>query len=116
MKVYGLTNCRTTRKARTWLTAQHIGYDFHDLKKQGITDQKLAEWDDKVGYEVFLNKRSPVWLRLEPTIREQIKTGTAALELLREKPNIIKRAVMDDGDFLYFGFDEAIYTDHFLNK
>jgi len=29
---------------------------------------------------------------------------------------MIKRPVIEDGDFLFFGFDEKVYQSHFLNK
>ena len=38
MKLYGIPNCNTVKKARDWLDANNITYEFHDFKKQGIDD------------------------------------------------------------------------------
>lgn len=113
MKIYGQTTCKTTRKALTWLNDHHIGYDFHDFRKVGISAEKLQEWDEKVGYQIFLNKKSAGWKQLDPQIKEAVKSSAGALALLQQNPGIIKRAVIEDGDFLFFGFDEVVYENHF---
>ena len=34
--LYGIPNCDTVKKARTWLAAQQLDFTFHDFKKQGL--------------------------------------------------------------------------------
>ena len=113
MKVYGITNCNTVKKALDWLKANHVDYEFHDFKKLGVTPEKLKEWNDKAGYERFLNKQGLTWKQLDPEVKESVKTSTDALQLLQQKTSMIKRPVIEDGDFLYFGFDEGVYKSHF---
>ncbi len=38
--MFGIPNCDTIKKAKKWLEAEDIAYDFHDYRKQGID----AEW------------------------------------------------------------------------
>ena len=38
MKLYGIPNCNTVKKARTWLEAHGVTYEFHDFKKQGVPE------------------------------------------------------------------------------
>lgn len=109
MKVYGITNCNTVKKALDWLKEHHVAYEFHDFKKAGISDEKLQEWDKKAGYEKFLNKQGLTWKQLDPQVKESIKTDADALALLKQKTSMIKRPVIEDGDFLFFGFDENAY-------
>ena len=113
MKVYGIPNCNTVKKALDWFKANNIMYEFHDFKKLGASDQKLAEWDSKAGYEKFLNKQGLTWKQLDPAVKESIKTKADALQLLEQKTSMIKRPVIEDGEFLFFGFDEAVYKQHF---
>jgi len=113
MKVYGITNCNTVKKALDWFKANHVDYEFHDFKKLGITMDKLQEWDTKAGYEKFMNKQGLTWKQLDPEEKESIKTKTDALQLLQQKTSMIKRPVIEDGDFLFFGFDERVYQQHF---
>ncbi len=110
MKVYGITNCNTVKKALDWLKANHIEYEFHDFKKLGVSEEKLGEWNEKVGYEKFLNKQGLTWKQLDPAVKESIKTSNDALKLLQQKTSMIKRPVIENGEFLFFGFDEDVYS------
>lgn len=114
MKVYGITNCDTVKKALNWFKANDIAYEFHDFKKLGISTEKLEEWDNKAGYEIFLNKRGTTWKQLDETTKENVRSKEDALQLLQQKTSMIKRPVIEDGDFLLFGFDEPAYKGHFL--
>jgi Spx/MgsR family transcriptional regulator len=113
MKVYGIPNCNTVKKALDWFKANNIMFEFHDFKKLGVTEAKLTEWDSKAGYEKFLNKQGLTWKQLDPAVKDSIKTKADALQLLQQKTSMIKRPVIEDGDFLFFGFDEAVYQQHF---
>lgn len=114
MKVYGIPNCDTVKKALNWFKANNVMYEFHDLRKLGISAEKLAEWDKKAGYEKFINKQSATWRELDAHIKDNIKSNTDALQLLEQKTSMIKRPVVEDGGFLSFGFDEKLYEEHFL--
>ncbi len=114
MKIYGITNCNTVKKAVDWLKANKVPYEFHDFKKFGISVEKLNEWDKKVGYEKFMNKQGLTWKQLAPEIKESIKTSMDALKLLQQKTSMIKRPVIEDGDFLFFGFDENVYSNKLI--
>jgi len=115
MKVYGITNCNTVKKALDWFKNNQVVYEFHDFKKLGISPEKLQEWDTKAGYEKFMNKQGLTWKQLDQETKDSIKTKEDALQLLQHKTSMIKRPVIEDGGFLYFGFDEAAYKQH-LNK
>jgi Spx/MgsR family transcriptional regulator len=113
MKVYGIKNCNTVQNALDWLKANHVEYEFHDFKKLGISDEKLNEWNDKAGYEKFLNKQGLTWKQLDPEVKGSVKSANEALPLLTQKTSMIKRPVIEDGSFLFFGFDENVYENHF---
>jgi len=114
MKVYGITNCNTVKKALDWFKANNVAYEFHDFKKLSISADKLAEWSAKVGYEKLMNKQGLTWRQLDPAVKDGITNQQAAFDLLQQKTSIIKRPVIEDGDFLFLGFDEATYAGHFV--
>ncbi len=101
MKVYGITNCNTVKKALDWLKANNVTYEFHDFKKLGVSAEKLNEWDSKAGYEKFMNKQGLTYKQLDPVVKEGIKTKDDALALLQQKTSMIKRPVIENGDFLF---------------
>lgn len=114
MKVYGITNCNTVKKALDWLKANNVAYEFHDFKKLGISAEKLQEWDAKAGYEKFMNKQGLTYKQLDPEVKAGIKTREDALRLLQQKTSMIKRPVIEKDGCLFFGFDEAFYTKELL--
>ena len=113
MTVYGITNCDTVKKALTWLKANNVDFEFHNFKTEGISTKKLKEWDKKAGYEAFLNKKSSTWKDVPDEVKQTITSAEAAFSLIQEKTSMIKRPVIEDGKFLFFGFDEAVYRKHF---
>lgn len=114
MKVYGIKNCSTVKKALDWLTHHHIQYEFHDFNKSGITEEKLYEWGQKVHWELLINKRGTTWKKLDNETQESVTTPEAAFSLLKEKTSMIKRPVIENGDVLLLGFNEAEYSEKLI--
>lgn len=110
MKLYGIPNCGTVKKARTFLAERGIAYDFHDFKKQGVTETLLIGWMQQVGWQKLLKKTGPTWCQLPDDVKASVRDDTSALALMLEKPNVIKRPVLEqDGKILATGFAEADY-------
>ncbi len=114
MKVYGIPNCDTVKKALDWFKANEVAYEFHDFKKLGISADKLEEWAAKAGYEKILNLQSSTFKALDQAVKDSTTTKAGAFDLVQQKTSIIKRPVIEDGDFLFFGFNADAYASHFL--
>jgi Spx/MgsR family transcriptional regulator len=100
---YGIPNCDTVKKARKWLEAEGIGYDFHDYKKEGADPEKLHAWSEKAGWEVLLNKRGTTFRKLDEADRADIDQAKA-VRLMSEHPSLIKRPVVEHDGGLLVGF------------
>ena len=110
MKLYGIPNCNTVKKARTWLETHGVAYEFHDFKKHGVTQTLLSGWLKQIGWQKLLKKTGPTWGQLPDEVKTSIKDDVSALALMLEKPNIIKRPVLErNGTVLATGFNEADY-------
>ncbi len=110
MIVYGIKNCDTVKKALTWLKENNKAFDFHDYKKEGISEAKLKEWCKQVGWEVLLNKRGTTWKQLSDEAKEAVTGEAKSILLMKEKTSIIKRPLIEkDGKVLVVGFDEKAY-------
>jgi Spx/MgsR family transcriptional regulator len=94
IKLYGIPNCNTVKKARVWLDNHAISYVFHDFKKQGVSEEMLIAWLKQVGWQKLLKKTGPTWGQLPDTFKASIKDDQSALALMLEKPNVIKRPVL----------------------
>jgi len=110
VKLYGIPNCGTVKKARAWLDEQGVSYEFHDFKKQGVTEALLSGWLQQVGWQKLLKKTGPTWGQLPDTVKASIKDDASALALMQEKPNVIKRPVLEHKDkVLATGFNVTDY-------
>jgi len=110
MKLYGIPNCGTVKKARTWLDERDIDYEFHDFKKQGVTASLLSGWLQQIGWQRLLKKTGPTWGQLPDAVKASIQDDASALALMLEKPNVIKRPVLEHrGKVLATGFNETAY-------
>ena len=77
MKLYGIRNCDTVKKARNWLDEQGIPYEFHDFKKDELNEAQLSQWENAVGWERLLNRRGTTWRKLSDEVRDTIGAQSA---------------------------------------
>lgn len=110
MKVYGIKNCNTVAKALSWLKENQIDFEFHDFKKLGISESKLKEWADQLGWEALINKRGTTWKKLDAETQNSIVTEESAFAILEQNTSMIKRPVIETDDNLLLGFDEEKYN------
>jgi arsenate reductase (glutaredoxin) len=105
IKIYGIKNCDTVKKALNWLTSHNIEYDFHDYKKQGVDQKKLSAFVEKFGFEKIVNRKGTTWRQLDKAEQEKVVDNKSALELMLAKPSVIKRPIVDLGNQQLVGFD-----------
>ena len=106
--IYGIKNCDTMKKARTWLDKAGVAYEFHDYKAAGIDKASLEAWAGKVGWDVLLNKSGTTFRKLSEADRATINEKKA-IALMIDQPSMIKRPVLDIGGKLLVGFKPAEY-------
>jgi len=107
--LYGIINCDTMKKARTWLDKHQDAYEFHDYKKEGITREKLIAWAGAVGWEVLLNRAGTTFRNLPETAKADLDAAKA-IRLMLEQPSMIKRPVLERGKTLLVGFSPEKYA------
>lgn len=109
IRMYGIKNCDTIKKARTWLDAHGVAYDFHDYKASGIDAATLRGWVDEHGWEVILNRAGTTFKAL-PDADKQGIDAEKAIALMVASPSMIKRPVLDLGDRRLVGFKPDAYA------
>lgn len=106
--LYGIPNCDTVKKARTWLDTHGVAYEFFDFKKRGAPEQRLAAWVKAVGWEPLVNARGTTWRKLDEATRAAVMDAPGAIALMLASPSVIKRPVVDWADgSVSVGFDDA---------
>jgi Spx/MgsR family transcriptional regulator len=113
MKVYGIPNCNTVKKARDWLESHGLTYEFHDYKKQGVPEALMKKLLKAHGHETLINRKGPTWRNLPDAVKASVTDATSALPVMAANSSVIKRPIIErDGQYL-FGFDEAAYEAFF---
>ena len=112
IKMYGIPNCYTIKKARKWLTENGVDYEFHNYKKAGVPEEELKLWVKTIGWEILLNRRGTTWRKLDDRVKENIDEASA-IQVMIENPSAIKRPALEIDDQLLVGFSEDAYREAF---
>jgi arsenate reductase (glutaredoxin) len=110
--IYGIKNCDTMKKARSWLDDRDVAYSFHDYKAAGIERGVLEGWTRKVGWETLLNRAGTTFRKLPDAKKAGLDEGRA-VALMLAQPSMIKRPVLDVSGALIVGFKPEIYATTF---
>ena len=108
MKIYGIKNCDTVKKAIKWLTDNGFQPQLHDYRVDGLDVQWLTEMADNFGWENLVNKRSTTWRGLSDEVKNNLDRELA-LKVLTEQPTLIKRPIVIHNDVALLGFDANDY-------
>ena len=111
----GIANCDTVRKARAWLGARGVAYDFHDFKRMGVDELALGRWIDRFGWEALLNRHGTTFRKLPESERADLDTDKATALMLAH-PSAIRRPVLEAGALLLVGFTPARYEEAGLGR
>ncbi|MGZ5201969.1 MAG: ArsC family reductase [Telluria sp.] len=109
--LYGIPNCDTVKKARTWLADNGHDFSFHDFKKQGLDRATVAQWLEQLQWEVLVNRKGLTWRNLTDEQKAAVTDKASALELMLSNPSVIKRPVLDNGGTFSVGFSADQYRD-----
>jgi arsenate reductase len=110
LTLYGISNCDTVRKARRWLDAAGVVYDFHDFRQDGTDPETVQRWLETRGWEALVNRRSTSWKALSEEDRIAMDQERA-LRAILDTPTLIKRPVLVGDGLLEFGFSEKRYQE-----
>ncbi|WP_439500492.1 ArsC family reductase [Aminobacter ciceronei] len=108
IKMYGIKNCDTIKKARTWLEGHGVAYDFHDYKASGIDRKSLESWVKEFGWETVLNRAGTTFKKLPDAEKEGLD-AEKAITLMLAQPSMIKRPMLDLGSHRLVGFKPEAY-------
>jgi arsenate reductase len=106
--LYGIKNCDTVKKARSWLDNNGIEYKFHDYRVDGLAIEQLQSFAAGLGWDAMLNRSSSSWRQLSLDQQRNLDEAKA-LELMLALPTLIKRPILEVGNELIIGFKPDQY-------
>ena len=111
--LYGIPNCDTVKKARSWLTLHAQPFDFHDFKKQGLDRAHVAAWLEQLDWTVLVNRKGTTWRALADERKAAVVDAASALELMLDFPSVVKRPVLQEANNVSVGFSDEKYRQIF---
>ena len=117
VRLFGIPNCDTVKKARTWLADKGLEFVFWDFKKQGVPAAELANWAHALGWEPLLNRKCTTWRKLDAATQQAVVDAASAMQLMQSQPSVIKRPVVcwPDGS-VSVGFDTNVWAQRIAGK
>jgi Spx/MgsR family transcriptional regulator len=112
VKIYGIKNCDTMKKAFDWLKAHGVDYEFHDYKASGIDEASLKAWCAEFGWDKVLNRAGTTFKSLPDADKADLDEARA-IRLMLAQPSMIKRPVLVSGGRLTLGFKPDQYAAFF---
>ncbi|MBW6526077.1 ArsC family reductase [Sphingomonas sp. RHCKR7] len=106
--IYGIPNCDTVKKARTWLADHAVAHRFHDFRKDGLDPALLDAWLDRLGWEMLLNRAGTTFRKLPEEQRTGLDRARAAALMLAQ-PAMIRRPVLVHDGTVEVGFRPERY-------
>lgn len=98
LKLYGLKNCDTCRKALKTLSGAGVEHTFVDVRADGVSAAQIAAWAGSVGWDKLLNTKSTTWRGLSDDQKGGVDEAKA-VALMAEHPTLLKRPVIEtDGN------------------
>lgn len=117
MKLYGIPNCNTVKKARDWLQQHAVAYEFHDFKKLGLDNATAQSWLQQQPWEKLVNRSGMTWRNLSEAEKNAVVDAASAQALMQEKTSVIKRPIVVNNEkIITLGFNETEYAQLFAKE
>ena len=97
------------KKTFDWFTQHNISYQFHDYKKEGISEEKIQEWLAQKPWDVLINRAGTTWKKLSE--EEKATDNATAIQLMMVKPSMIKRPIIETDKIFLIGFNSDTYKE-----
>ena len=112
IKVYGIKNCDSVKKALSFFKKHDLEYELHDFKSDPISCDTISPWLKEVDTKTLFNSRSTTYRNLK--LKEMNLDEAAQKEWLCKENLLIKRPVIKFSDKVIVGFNEENYKGVFL--
>ncbi|MEF3191035.1 MAG: Spx/MgsR family RNA polymerase-binding regulatory protein [Campylobacterales bacterium] len=109
IRVYGIPNCGSVKKGLEWLRSHGLMFEFIDLKKNPVDEDRIARWF-KIGEgEKLLNTKGTKFRSLG--VDAKVMSEAEMLSLIHKEQMVMKRPIIEwpDGS-VTIGFNDALFA------
>ena len=110
--------CSTCQKAKAWLEAQGLEFEFRNIKEENPTVEELAAWQRKSGLPLkkFFNTSGLLYKDLKLKDRLPHMSEEEQLALLATDGMLVKRPLLITEETVLLGFKETQWAQILLQK
>lgn len=112
IKIYGIKNCTSVKKALSFFKEHNLDYEFHDFKKESVSCDKVSSWTQHVNMKTLFNTKGTTYRKL--ALKDLNLDETSKKEWMCKENMLIKRPVIEFSDKVIAAFDEEVYKGVFL--
>ena len=103
MKLYGLKNCDSCKKALSQLRAVGHEITFFDVRTDPLDKSQITDLLDRHGDHLLLNRKSTTWRNL--AVSDRLLPPETLLTI---HPTLVKRPVIFHNHFSYVGWSRDV--------
>jgi Spx/MgsR family transcriptional regulator len=112
IKIYGIKNCDSVKKAIKFLKEKNLDYELNDFKINSVDESKIKEWLKSVELSKLFNSKSTTYRNHK--LKDLNLDEDGKIEWMAKENLLIKRPVIEYKDRVIVGFDEKLYEEIFI--
>jgi len=113
IKVYGIKNCDSVKKAIKFLKENNLEYTLQDFKTDPVSQDKIEQWLKSVEMKQLFNTRGTTYRTLK--LKDLDLNDEQKVQWLGKENMLIKRPVIEYTDNkVLCAFNEDIYKEELL--
>ena len=112
IKVYGIKNCDSVKKALSFFKKHNLEYELHDFKTDPVSCDRVSSWLKETNIKTLFNSRSTTYRNLK--LKAMNLDEAAQQEWLCKENLLIKRPVVEFNKKIIVGFNEENFKGVFL--
>jgi arsenate reductase len=107
LKIYGIKNCDSVRKAIKYLKSHEIAYEFIDFRETPVDQKTIASWLKHTDIKTLFNTRGTTYRTLK--LKELALSDEDRQHWLAKENMLIKRPVIELDNKVIVGYNESQY-------
>jgi len=107
LKIYGIKNCDSVRKAIKYLKSHNIPYEFIDFRETPVGEDIISQWLQSTPINTLFNTRGTTYRTLK--LKEHNLSDQEKAQWLAKENMLIKRPVVTLDNNIIVGYNESQY-------
>ena len=110
LKIYGIKNCDSVRKARKYLKNHAIAHTFIDFRETPVSLEEIESWLTKTDIKTLFNTRGTTYRTLK--LKEMNLSDEQKVTWMAKENMLIKRPVILYENKIIVGYNESQYSEN----